>query len=177
MAVTNSDSIYKELKFLQNSIGGIPSPFDCFMANRGLKTLHLRMRAHDENGRAVAKFLEESPYVEQVIYPGLSSHPQHELAKRQTSGFGGMISFRLKDAGLEKTNAFLAALRVYTLAESLGGIESLVELPAVMTHAALTPEARMELGVTDNLIRMSNGIEDSQDLIADLKQALVAVNK
>ncbi|KAL3896142.1 MAG: hypothetical protein SGCHY_004267 [Lobulomycetales sp.] len=177
VAVTNSDSIYKELKFLQNSIGGIPSPFDCFMANRGLKTLHLRMRAHDENGRAVAKFLEESPYVEQVIYPGLSSHPQHELAKRQTSGFGGMISFRLKDAGLEKTNAFLAALRVYTLAESLGGIESLVELPAVMTHAALTPEARMELGVTDNLIRMSNGIEDSQDLIADLKQALVAVNK
>jgi cystathionine gamma-lyase len=133
------------------------------------------MRAHDENGRAVAKFLSESSCVEEVIYPGLASHPQHELANRQMTGYGGMISFRLKDAGLEKSNAFMQALRVYALAESLGGVESLVELPAVMTHAALTPEARKELGVTDNLIRMSCGIEDKVDLVGDLKQALEAV--
>lgn len=135
------------------------------------------MRQHNENGLAVAKFLSSSPHIQEVIYPGLPSHPQHALALKQMSGFGGMISFRLKSAGLEQSDKFMQSLKIFSLAESLGGVESLVELPAVMTHAALTPEARKDLGVTDNLIRMSCGIEDAEDLIADISQALDNVYK
>ncbi|KAJ3013402.1 hypothetical protein HKX48_005761 [Thoreauomyces humboldtii] len=174
MAVTNSDEIKDELKFLQNSIGGVPSAFDCFLANRGLKTLHLRMQRHQENALAVARHLESSPLVSEVIYPGLPSHKQHDLAKRQQKGFGGMVSFRLKNGSLESSNTFLKNLSIFALAESLGGVESLAELPAVMTHAALTPEAREALGVTDSLIRLSVGVEDAVDLVADIQRGLDA---
>lgn len=177
VAATNSLKIFEKLKFLQNSIGGVPSPFDCYLAHRGLKTLHLRMKRHEENGMAIAKFLESSPLVSEVIYPGLESHPQYELAKSQMKGYGGMLSFRLFDCDLEKSNKFLKGLKLFCLAESLGGVESLVELPSVMTHASLTPEARAELGVTDSLIRMSVGIEDIEDLIEDVKNALLLANK
>ena len=132
------------------------------------------MKRHEENALAVATYLEKSPLVEQVMYPGLPSYPQHELAKRQQSGFGGMVSFRLSHGGLEASNAFLSSLGVFALAESLGGIESLAELPVVMTHAAVAPELRAQLGITDSLIRLSVGIEDINDLIADIEQALRA---
>ncbi|KAJ3168225.1 hypothetical protein HDU88_001664 [Geranomyces variabilis] len=174
MAVTNSDAIAEELRFLQNSIGGVPSAFDCFLANRGLKTLHLRMKRHEENAIAVSRFLESSPKVAQVIYPGLESHPQHALAKRQQRGFGGMVSFRLRNGDLRASNTFLSTLKLFALAESLGGVESLAELPAVMTHASLTPEAREALGVTDSLIRLSVGVEDAEDLIRDIQAGLDA---
>ncbi|KAI8826047.1 Cys/Met metabolism PLP-dependent enzyme-domain-containing protein [Fimicolochytrium jonesii] len=174
VAITNSDEYNEELKFLQNSIGGVPSAFDCFLANRGLKTLHLRMKRHEENAIAVARFLEASDKVEEVIYPGLESHRQHALAKKQQRGFGGMVSFRLKSGGLPASNRFLSTLRIFALAESLGGVESLAELPAVMTHASLTPEARQEVGVTDTLIRLSVGIEDAEDLIEDVRRGLEA---
>ncbi|KAI8591445.1 Cys/Met metabolism PLP-dependent enzyme-domain-containing protein [Geranomyces variabilis] len=174
MAVTNSDAIAEELRFLQNSIGGVPSAFDCFLANRGLKTLHLRMKRHEENAIAVSRFLESSPKVAQVIYPGLESHPQHALAKRQQRGFGGMVSFRLRNGDLHASNTFLSTLKLFALAESLGGVESLAELPAVMTHASLTPEAREALGVTDSLIRLSVGVEDAEDLIRDIQAGLDA---
>ncbi|KAI8910244.1 Cys/Met metabolism PLP-dependent enzyme-domain-containing protein [Gorgonomyces haynaldii] len=172
VAVTSNDAVADRLKFLQNSIGGVPSPFDCFLAHRGLKTLHLRMQRHAENALAIAKFLEAHPLVERVIYPGLPSHPQHELAKRQQKGYGGMLSFRIKGGSLDVSNKFLAHLKLFALAESLGGIESLAELPAVMTHASVAPELRKELGITDNLIRISIGVEDVQDLIKDLDSAL-----
>ncbi|KAI9101307.1 Cys/Met metabolism PLP-dependent enzyme-domain-containing protein [Phlyctochytrium arcticum] len=174
MAITSSDSLAEQLRFLQNSIGGVPSAFDCFLANRGLKTLHLRMQRHAENALAVATYLESHPNVGEVIYPGLPSHKQHDLAKRQQTGFGGMVSFRLKNGNLENSNAFLSSLKIFALAESLGGVESLAELPAVMTHASLTPEARLELGVTDSLIRLSVGVEDAKDLVADIEQSIKA---
>ena len=123
------------------AVGSVPSPFDCYLANRGLKTLHLRMREHEKNAIAVAKHLEKSPFVKQVFYPGLPSHPQHELAKRQCRGFGGMVSFRMK-GDLANSKAFLKKVKVFTLAESLGGYESLVELPSIMTHASVPPEQR-----------------------------------
>jgi len=178
VAVTSDSELHTRLRFLQNSIGGVPSAFDCFMANRGLKTLHLRMRAHEQNAIAIARYLEnhEKQRVDQVIYPGLESHPQHELAKSQASGFGGMVTFRFKDGPntLAVSNKFLASLKIFALAESLGGVESLAELPAVMTHASLTPEARRAVGVTDGLIRLSVGVEDMEDLLADIQQALEA---
>ncbi|KAI9341160.1 Cys/Met metabolism PLP-dependent enzyme-domain-containing protein [Obelidium mucronatum] len=172
VAVTNSDPLFKRLAFLQNSIGGVPSPFDCFLANRGCKTLAVRMRQHQENALFVAHYLESSPFVERVIYPGLKSHPQHELALKQCSGFSGMVSFRIKDGNLARSNKFLSSLRLFCLAESLGCVESLAELPAVMTHASLTPEVRKSIGVDDGLIRLSVGVEDKRDLINDLGQAL-----
>ncbi|KAJ3044326.1 hypothetical protein HDV00_002646 [Rhizophlyctis rosea] len=172
LAITNNDAIHDRLRFLQNSIGGVPSAFDCFLANRGLKTLHLRMKAHETNATAIARYLESHPKVEEVIYPGLPSHRQHDLARRQQKGFGGMLSFRLRNGTLETSNKFLASLKIFALAESLGGVESLAELPAVMTHASLTPEAREALGVTDSLIRMSVGVEEVEDLVADIEQAL-----
>lgn len=153
------------------AIGAVPSPFDCFLANRGLKTLHLRMEKHQENAFAVARFLESSGFCTEVIYPGLASHPQHELAKRQQSGFGGMISFRIK-GNIENAKRFFQHIKYFTLAESLGGIESLSEIPALMTHLSVKPEDREKLGVTDTLIRLSVGIEDGNDLVNDLKQAL-----
>ncbi|KAJ3055028.1 hypothetical protein HK097_011664 [Rhizophlyctis rosea] len=177
VAVTSDDAIHDRLRFLQNSIGGVPSAFDCFLANRGLKTLHLRMKAHESNATAIARYLESHPKVAEVIYPGLPSHRQHELARRQQKGFGGMLSFRLRNGDLEASNTFLASLKIFALAESLGGVESLAELPAVMTHASLTPEAREALGVTDSLIRMSVGVEEVEDLIDDIEQALNAAVK
>jgi cystathionine gamma-lyase len=138
---------------------------------RGLKTLHVRMERHAENAMAIARHLERHPRIEKVIYPGLESHPQHAIAKKQMSGFGGMITFFLK-GGLPEARAFLEKVKVFTLAESLGGVESLIEHPAIMTHASIPAETRRELGIHDNLIRVSVGIEDLADLVADLDQAL-----
>lgn len=171
IALTNSDELNTRLHFIQNSVGAIPSPFDCWLANRGLKTLPLRMRQHEKNAKAIAEYLEKSPMVDSVNYPGLKSHKQHELAKRQCKGFSGMISFNIK-GDLDTSNKFLSNLKLFTLAESLGGVESLCELPAVMTHAAVSPEQRKKLGISDTLIRMSVGIEDTEDLIKDIENAL-----
>ena len=159
--------------FVQKCTGGILSPFEAWLVLRGVKTLAVRMREHDRNGRAVAALLEEHAAVERVWYPGLASHPQHELARRQMSGFGGMIAFEL--GSLERANAFLRRLRVCTLAESLGGVETLISHPATMTHAALGAEARAKLGITDGMVRISVGIEDLADLEADLRQALAGL--
>lgn len=171
VAVTNSDSIAEKLAFLSNSMGGIASPFDAFIALRSLKTLHIRMKAHEENAMAVAKFLSDHKKVEKVIYPGLKSHPQHELAKKQMTGFGGMITFYLK-GDIKNARSFLESVKVFSLAESLGGVESLIEHPAIMTHASVPPENRKKLGIDDNLVRLSVGIESQEDLINDLKLAL-----
>ena len=171
IALTRNQQVYEKLKFLQNSIGAVPSAFDCFLANRGLKTLHVRMRKHEENAVAIAKFLESHPAVQQVIYPGLPSHPQHELACAQQKGFGGMISFRI-NGSLDNAKRFFTAIKYFTLAESLGGVESLAELPCVMTHGSVSAEDRQKLGITDTLIRLSVGIEETDDLIADLDNAL-----
>eukprot|EP01135_Chromosphaera_perkinsii_P004202 Nk52_evm21s271 gene=Nk52_evmTU21s271 len=168
---TNSDKLHDELRYMQNAIGGVPSPFDCFMVNRGLKTLHIRMREHEKNAKVVAQFLSESPKVHSVMYPGLKSHPQHELAKSQTTGFGGMVSFRIA-GNVDNARKFLESLKVFTLAESLGAVESLAESPALMTHMGLSQENRDELGITDTLIRLSVGLEDISDLVEDLHSAL-----
>lgn len=156
--------------FVQKCTGGILSPFEAWLVLRGIKTLAMRMREHDRNGRAIAALLDGHPAVERVFYPGLASHPQHELARRQMSGFGGMIAFEL--GSLEKANAFLTKLRVCTLAESLGGVETLISHPATMTHAAIGADERTRLGITDGMVRISVGIEDLGDLEADLRQAL-----
>ncbi|ORZ31683.1 Cys/Met metabolism PLP-dependent enzyme-domain-containing protein [Catenaria anguillulae PL171] len=176
IAATNRDDLHEKLRFLQNAIGAVPSAFDCFLANRGLKTLHLRMTQHAKSALAIAKALEASPHVDDVLYPGLPSHKQHELAKRQMRGYGGMISFRIK-GDLGSANAFLKSLKYFTLAESLGGVESLAELPAVMTHGSVSPADRAALGITDTLIRLSVGIEETEDLVADVQQALAAAAK
>lgn len=169
-AITRRDDLAEKLRFLQNAMGIIPSPFDCSMVNRSLKTLELRMQQHMKNCLAVAKFLESHPCVERVFHPYLPSHPQHELALKQTTGHSGMVSFYLKG----DARKFLKALKVFILAESLGGYESLAELPSVMTHASIPEDMRIALGITDKLIRLSVGIETEQDLIADIKQALIA---
>ncbi|KAI7886565.1 hypothetical protein K492DRAFT_140288 [Lichtheimia hyalospora FSU 10163] len=171
IAVTNSKEIYDKLIFIQNSMGAVPSAFDCYLARRGVMTLELRMQRHEQNALTLAHHLEKHPKITEVIYPGLTSHPQHELAKNQQKGFGGMISFRVQ-GNLDNVNKLLGRLRMITLAESLGGVESLIEVPAVMTHASLSPEDRAALGITDTLLRMSVGIESAQDLIKDLDQAL-----
>ncbi len=169
--VTNSTSIAEKLAFLSNSMGAICSPFDAFICMRSLKTLPLRMEAHQKNAMQVAKYLEAHSKVESVIYPGLSSHPQHNLAKEQMSGFGGMITFYIK-GGLSESRAVLEKVRLFSLAESLGGVESLIEHPAIMTHASVPKEMREHLGISDNLIRLSVGVEDIEDLLSDLDQAL-----
>jgi cystathionine gamma-lyase len=169
--VTNDDKLYSELKFMQNAVGGVPAPMDCFLVMRGLKTLHVRMERHAQNAMEIARFLEAHPQVERVIYPGLESHPQHALARRQMSGFGGMITFFVQ-GGLPEARSFLEKVRLFLLAESLGGVESLIEHPAIMTHASIPAETRKELGIHDNLVRVSVGIEDVADLKADLAQAL-----
>ncbi|KAI9593505.1 Cys/Met metabolism PLP-dependent enzyme-domain-containing protein [Syncephalis fuscata] len=171
VAVTNDGALAERLRFLQNALGAVPSAFDCFLANRGLKTLHVRMRQHGHNALAVARALEAHPAVEQVIYPGLESHPQHELAKRQQLGFGGMVTFRVR-GNLATSERFLSAVKIFVLAESLGGVESLCELPSLMTHGSVSAEDRAKLGITDTLIRLSCGIEDTEDLVADINQAL-----
>jgi cystathionine gamma-lyase len=170
VAVARTDEIAKELKFLQNSVGGVMGPFDAFLANRGVKTLALRMQRHAENAQAVAEWLQARDDVERVFYPGLASHPQHALARRQMKTGGGMISCVLK-GDLERTRRVLERFRVFTLAESLGGVESLVNHPSIMTHASVPKELREAGGVTDTLIRLSAGVEDVEDLIADLEQA------
>lgn len=171
VVITSNDQFYQELKFLQNASGAVPGPMDCFLVMRGLKTLHVRMDRHAENGMEVAKFLEKHPKVEKVIYPGLSSHPQHDIAKKQMSGFGGMITFFIK-GGLPEARRVLERVKIFALAESLGGVESLIEHPAIMTHASVPAANRQSLGIHDNLIRISVGIEGVKDLLADLKQAL-----
>ena len=174
MVVVGQDpELAEQLAFLQNSIGAVQGPFDSFLALRGLKTLHLRMKAHVENAQALAEWLQTHPAVERVIYPGLVSHPQHALAKRQMQGFGGIISVVLK-GGLEAATRLCENTRLFTLAESLGGVESLVNHPAVMTHASIPPERRAALGMTDGLVRLSVGVEDVADLRADLELALAA---
>ena len=160
------------LAFIQNASGAVPGPMDAFLVLRGIKTLHVRMQRHCENGRLIAEFLENHTDVEKVYWPGFTHHPNHEVAKAQMDDFGGMISFVHKDNSLEKAVAIVSALKVFTLAESLGGVESLAGHPASMTHASIPKDAREKTGVTDGLIRLSVGIEDSEDLIADLKQAL-----
>jgi cystathionine gamma-lyase len=169
-AITRRDDLAEKLRFIQNAMGIVPSPFDCAMVNRGLKTLEIRMQQHMKNCLAVAKFLESHPNVERVLHPYLPSHQQHELALRQTSGHSGMVSFYLKG----DSTKFLKALKIFTLAESLGGYESLAELPSVMTHASVPEDMRAQLGITDKLIRLSVGLETEEDLVADIKQALDA---
>jgi len=162
--------------FLQNAAGAVPSPMDSFMVLRGTKTLHIRMDRHEANAREIAAWLATHPQVEKVIYPGLESHPQHALAKRQARGFGAMISFVLK-GGLDEARRFLSACQIFTLAESLGGVESLVEHPAIMTHASVPPERRQQLGIADGFIRLSVGIEDLADLRGDLERAFAAAKR
>jgi cystathionine gamma-lyase len=169
--VTSNQELYERYLFLQNAVGAVPAPMDCFLTLRGIKTLPLRMKAHEENAIKITEFLLTHNKVEKVIYPGLKNHPQYEIAKKQMSGFGGMISFYLK-GDANNTKKFLENLKLFTLAESLGGVESLVNLPSKMTHASIPKEQREKLGITDTFIRLSVGIENAQDLIEDLKQAL-----
>lgn len=197
---SHHESLVQKLRFLQNAIGAIPSPYDCWLVQRGVKTLHLRMKAHGTNALAVAQALKRSPYVEEVIYPGLASHPRNKLAYRSLSPhgrkfvdsyllnkrsggaddgaeggfpFGGMISFRIR-GGADEAERFLTSTRLFTLAESLGGVESLAEHPAKMTHGSIPAADREILGIGDNLIRLSVGVEEVEDLVADVEQALVA---
>ncbi|HEX7031351.1 MAG TPA: cystathionine gamma-synthase [Gammaproteobacteria bacterium] len=171
VAVTRGDELGEQMAFLQNSVGAVAGPFDSFIALRSLKTLALRMERHNENALAVAEFLEKHAGIETAIYPGLVSHPQHDLARRQMKGGGGIISVRIA-GGLEGTKRFLKRLEIFQLAESLGGVESMVNHPAIMTHASVPAENRARLGITDNLVRLSVGVEDIEDLIADLDNAL-----
>ncbi len=169
--VFREKATYERLKWLQNAAGAIPGPLDCYLVLRGIRTLGLRMRAHAKNAEAVARALEAHPKVERVLYPGLPSHPQHELAKEQMSGFGGMVSAELK-GGLEASKLFLSKLHYFFLAESLGGVESLVEAPALMTHMSIPKAEREKRGLTDGLIRFSVGVEDPDDLVEDVTRAL-----
>lgn len=171
-AITDNDEIAAKLHFIQKSSGAVPGPFDCFLALRGTKTLHLRMERHCENARRVAEFLASHPRVGHVNYPGFKSHPNHDIAERQMSGYGGMVSFTLKNDDIEVAKRFTTYTRIFTLAESLGGVESLIEHPASMTHSSLPREVRLKAGLQDTLIRLSVGVEDGDDLIDDLKQAL-----
>ena len=169
----NDDEIAEKLYFIQNASGAVPGPQDCFLTLRGIKTLHVRMQRHCENAHKVANFLNNHEMVEKVYWPGLDSHKNHDVAKKQMSGFGGMLSFRIKDFNKEQTIKFLEKLHLFTLAESLGGVESLCGHPATMTHASIPAEEREKSGVTDSLIRLSVGIEDVDDLIDDLKNAFL----
>ncbi len=174
VAVTADEGLAERLAYLQNSIGGIGGPFDSFLALRGVKTLDVRMERHCSNAMTIAKWLEEQELVDRVLYPGLESHPQYELAKKQMSAFGGIVTFYLK-GDLDNARRFLESCHVFALAESLGGVESLIEHPAIMTHASVPEERRAELGISDQLIRLSVGIEGVDDLIQDLTQAFEAL--
>jgi cystathionine gamma-lyase len=173
IALVNDDDLAARMQFIQNAAGAVPGPFDSWLALRGTKTLHLRMPAHDRNGRRIAEWLVGRVGEERVVYPGLPSHPQHELACRQMSGFGGMISVEM--GSKERAAHVLGRVRVFSLAESLGGVESLISHPASMTHASVPPERRARLGITDGLIRLSCGVEDAGDLLNDLEQAFGGV--
>jgi len=172
--VTNDEALRDRLAFVQNSAGAVPGPMDAFLVLRGLKTLHVRMDRHQRNAMELASWLSEHPRVDSVVYPGLPSHPQHELAKKQMLGFGGMVTVRLRGK-LEQVAAALSACRVFSLAESLGGVESLIEHPAIMTHASVPAEERKKLGIDDTLIRLSVGIESVEDLREDLERALATM--
>lgn len=167
----NHQELYQRLKYLQNAAGATPSPFDCFLTLRGIKTLALRMREHERNATQIAGFLNEQPRVRRVYYPGLSDHPGHDVAASQMDGFSGMVSFEVR-GGLAEARRVLSRLRIFKIAESLGGVESLVELPAIMTHASIPKEERRKAGLDDGLVRLSVGIENVEDLIGDLRQAL-----
>jgi cystathionine gamma-lyase len=169
--IVSDEGLHERLRFHQNAAGAVLSPFDSFLVLRGLKTLGVRMRAHQDNAARIAAWLSERSEVSRVVYPGLDSHPQHDLAARQMSGFGGMVSFELTH-GLTAARVVLESLKIFALAESLGGVESLVESPALMTHASVPAEARRDIGLADGLIRLSVGIEDREDLLADLDHAL-----
>jgi len=170
----NDESYYKRLFFYYNACGGTPGPQDAFLTLRGLKTLHLRMQAHCAHAAVIAKFLKTHPRVEKIYWPGFSDHPGHAIAAAQMRGFGGMLSIVLKDADLEETFRIASRFKVFTLAESLGGVESLINHPATMTHGSIPKELREKVGVVDNLLRISVGIEDVEDLLQDLKEALDA---
>ncbi len=174
IVVNGNAELTEPLRFLQNAVGAISSPFDSFLALRGLKTLAIRMERHSSNALAIAQWLDRHPKIERVIYPGLPSHPQHKLAQRQMSGYGGMIAAALK-GGEEEARRFLQRCELFALAESLGGVESLIEHPAIMTHASVPEEVRYALGISDGLVRISVGIEDIDDLILDLDSALAGV--
>jgi cystathionine beta-lyase/cystathionine gamma-synthase len=171
--VVQSDDQNERLRYQQMATGGVPGPLDCWLILRAAKTLHLRMKAHCENARVVADHLEAHPAVDRVIYPGLPSHPQHELARRQMSDFGGMITIDMSSAA--RAEALATGTRLFALAESLGGVESLISVPALMTHASVPPDRRSAMGLTDGLVRLSVGVEDAEDLVADLDRALAAV--
>ena len=170
--ILKDEELYKQLWFYYNACGGTPGPQDSFLALRGIKTLHLRMKAHCENGRLVANYLKNHPKIEKIYWPGFEDHPGHDIAKKQMKDFGGMVSIVLKDADLKETFRLASGFKVFTLAESLGGVESLINHPASMTHGSIPKETREKVGVVDNLLRLSVGIEDPADLIADLEQAL-----
>ena len=169
--MVSDNDLYTKIKYKQNAIGAILSPFDCFLTMRGIKTMALRMEKHNKNALQIAEYLQDHPKVIKVIYPGLKSHPQHILASRQTTGFGGMISFEIAGSR-EQAKKFSQSLKLFSIAESLGGVESLIELPASMTHASLALSERKKIGISDSLIRMSVGIEDIKDLINDVAQGL-----
>jgi cystathionine gamma-lyase len=173
LVVVSDDELHDRIRFLQNAAGAIPGPWDCWLALRGTKTLHLRMRAHNENGQQVAEWLDGHPKVERVHYPGLPSHPQHELARRQMKGFTGMVSIEM--GSLERAKRLVENVHVFALAESLGGVESLIGHPALMTHASVPVDRRQAMGLSDGLVRLSCGVEEVEDLIADLEQALRSV--
>jgi cystathionine beta-lyase/cystathionine gamma-synthase len=170
--VMNDDALRDQLYFIQKSCGAVPGPMDCFLVLRGIKTLHVRMKQHCENGYMIAHFLRKHPSVEKVYWCGFADHPGYEIAKTQMRGFGGMMSFTLKDDSIEAATKVLSSTKLFALAESLGGVESLINHPAVMTHASIPREERIKNGLTDGLIRLSVGIEDADDLIEDLKQAI-----
>ena len=172
-AITNDEALAQTIKFHQNAVGGVPGPFDAWLTMRGAKTLAVRMREHARNAQAVAEFLVTRDDVERVYYPGLAGHAQHELAKRQMSGFGGMVSFVMR-GDAERTFDFARSTKLFSLAESLGGVESLVSIPARMTHGSIPAEERARRGITDSLVRLSVGIEDAEDLVEDLRTALDA---
>ena len=168
----NDDELYKKLWFFYNATGATPGPMDSFLVLRGIKTLHLRMKAHCENGRQIAHFLKNHPKVDKIYWPGFEDHPNHDIAKKQMRDFGGMISFTIKGATLEDTYKLAGSFKVFTLAESLGGVESLINHPVSMTHGSIPKEQRDKAGVVDSLLRLSVGVEDIEDLLEDLKQAL-----
>lgn len=170
--ITNDDKLHEQLYFILNSCGANPGPMDCFLVMRGIKTLHLRMERHCYNGRKIAEFLKNHPKIEKVYWPGFPEHPNHEIAKKQMRDFGGMISIVLKDKSIENTFKLASSFKVFSLAESLGGVESLVNHPATMTHASIPKSEREKAGVVDNLLRLSVGVEDVEDLLEDLKQVL-----
>jgi len=174
LVITKTKELHEKLYFTQYAVGAVPSPFDCYLCNRGLKTLHVRMEKHFENAQKVCKFLLQHPKVEKINYPGDESHPRFEVTKKNATGASGMVAFWLKDADLDITSKVLQNMKIFTLAESLGGFESLAELPAVMTHASVPADERKILGIGDNFIRLSVGIESSDDLFKDLEQAIEA---